>query len=439
MREEASVSRRAAGAGRPRRTPRRTAARASARAARSPAPKTSSTRLPRNSATVRALSLNATSTSRDTFSNSVRTKSAFTSACSRASTRVPISIASTITSARSSRRRPLPRQMDRHAVAHDERFGDDGVAEDGDAGMAEWGGGFHGGGVARYGPHLTERLHRSVNAREGVPAEPRPARATFEPPSPSGSSSSTSSRSTSARPGPPRHSSTSRSDGLRLALEHRLHGPVAAIGTQPDDAARSPPPAAPCRGRRRPARGLRAHSLADGHARYGRAMAAVEVLDTDITTLEVDAIANAANTELLHGGGVGRRDPPRRRPGGGRGVPRGRADRPRRGGRDDRRGHALPLGDPRRDDGAGRPDLGRHHPPRHRRHARAGRRARARSLALSPSARASAASRSTTRRGSRSRRSAGTSTPARARARGLRRPRRGRRAPPSRRRSPPRQ
>ncbi|MBI5105647.1 MAG: macro domain-containing protein [Solirubrobacterales bacterium] len=30
----------------------------------------------------------------------------------------------------------------------------------------------------------------------------------------------------------------------------------------------------------------------------------VEVLDTDITTLEVDAIANAANAQLLHGGGV---------------------------------------------------------------------------------------------------------------------------------------
>jgi O-acetyl-ADP-ribose deacetylase (regulator of RNase III) len=30
----------------------------------------------------------------------------------------------------------------------------------------------------------------------------------------------------------------------------------------------------------------------------------IEVLDTDITTLEVDAIANAANTELLHDGGV---------------------------------------------------------------------------------------------------------------------------------------
>jgi O-acetyl-ADP-ribose deacetylase (regulator of RNase III) len=33
-------------------------------------------------------------------------------------------------------------------------------------------------------------------------------------------------------------------------------------------------------------------------------MAAIEVLDTDITTLDVDAIANAANTDLLHGGGV---------------------------------------------------------------------------------------------------------------------------------------
>ena len=35
-------------------------------------------------------------------------------------------------------------------------------------------------------------------------------------------------------------------------------------------------------------------------------MATVEVLDTDITTLDVDAIANAANTRLLHGGGVAR-------------------------------------------------------------------------------------------------------------------------------------
>jgi O-acetyl-ADP-ribose deacetylase (regulator of RNase III) len=33
-------------------------------------------------------------------------------------------------------------------------------------------------------------------------------------------------------------------------------------------------------------------------------MAAVDVLDTDITTLQVDAIANAANTHLRHAGGV---------------------------------------------------------------------------------------------------------------------------------------
>jgi O-acetyl-ADP-ribose deacetylase (regulator of RNase III) len=33
-------------------------------------------------------------------------------------------------------------------------------------------------------------------------------------------------------------------------------------------------------------------------------MASIEVLDADITQLDVDAIANAANTRLIHGGGV---------------------------------------------------------------------------------------------------------------------------------------
>src|SRR5204863_7927882 len=33
-------------------------------------------------------------------------------------------------------------------------------------------------------------------------------------------------------------------------------------------------------------------------------MVKIEVLDADITQLEVDAIANAANTRLMHGGGV---------------------------------------------------------------------------------------------------------------------------------------
>ena len=33
-------------------------------------------------------------------------------------------------------------------------------------------------------------------------------------------------------------------------------------------------------------------------------MAQLEVMQADVTKLEVDAIANAANTQLMHGGGV---------------------------------------------------------------------------------------------------------------------------------------
>jgi O-acetyl-ADP-ribose deacetylase len=48
----------------------------------------------------------------------------------------------------------------------------------------------------------------------------------------------------------------------------------------------------------------RSRSRDDARSAILRRMATVEVLDTDITTLAVDAIANAANTRLLHGGGV---------------------------------------------------------------------------------------------------------------------------------------
>jgi O-acetyl-ADP-ribose deacetylase (regulator of RNase III) len=85
-------------------------------------------------------------------------------------------------------------------------------------------------------------------------------------------------------------------------------------------------------------------------------MARIDVLDTDITTLEVDAIANAANTELRHGGGVAAaiaraagpeldRESRERAP---IGLGRGR--------RDDGRRDAVALGRPRRDDGARRAD-----------------------------------------------------------------------------------
>ena len=66
----------------------------------------------------------------------------------------------------------------------------------------------------------------------------------------------------------------------------------------------------------------------------------LEVLQTDVTKLEVDAIANAANTDLLHGGGVAAAIS---RAGGAevqRESDEQGADRPRRGGRDHRRRHA---------------------------------------------------------------------------------------------------
>ena len=137
----------------------------------------------------------------------------------------------------------------------------------------------------------------------------------------------------------------------------------------------------------------------------------IQVADTDITRLEVDAISNAANTELRHAGGVAAADHLRGLCGGAARVARQGADRARRGGRDH---GGRPAGDSgsstRCTDGARRPDVGGDHPRGHGLDAAPRRRARRHSRSrLSPSSPASAASRSTRRRASRSTRSAGTS------------------------------
>ena len=125
-------------------------------------------------------------------------------------------------------------------------------------------------------------------------------------------------------------------------------------------------------------------------------MATLEVIEGDITALEVDAIANAANTGLEHGGGVAgaisRAGGPSIQAESDEAGP----DRARRGGRHRRRRAALPLGDPRGDHAPRRPNLGRDHRrgDRERPCGSPTSSARARSL-WSPSVPASAASRST--------------------------------------------
>src|SRR6185369_11474456 len=108
-------------------------------------------------------------------------------------------------------------------------------------------------------------------------------------------------------PRPAPHELDHRVDGLGRPLEHGLGRAVAVVARPARDTA--PVRLAPHRVAEEDA--LHAPGRPDPapngvlvHAEYRKRMAAIEVLDTDITTLDVDAIANAANTRLMHGGGV---------------------------------------------------------------------------------------------------------------------------------------
>ena len=99
---------------------------------------------PKNSATTRALSVNAVSTSRETFSNSLRTNSASSPACSRSSTRAPTSIASATTRTGSSPASSRARTQAAAAGSSTTRLSTmHAPHEHVDAGLAEWRGGFH--------------------------------------------------------------------------------------------------------------------------------------------------------------------------------------------------------------------------------------------------------------------------------------------------------
>ena len=107
-------------------------------------PNTSSTFLPKCSATVRARSVNWASSSREARSNSVFTYSELAAACSRSSTRAPISIASrTVLTGSSPACCALAHQADGAFVREIQVVDHEAVADEGDAGLSEWGGGFH--------------------------------------------------------------------------------------------------------------------------------------------------------------------------------------------------------------------------------------------------------------------------------------------------------
>ena len=140
-------------------------------------------------------------------------------------------------------------------------------SSDVDAGLAEWGGGFHG-----QEPHATDGLDGS--ALSGRRSRARP----------SGSSSvDVDATSTSACPGPARTNVDQRLDGVRRRprTPPRPCRRRSCAPSRPRRAAR--PRGASSRGRRRPARARGAHPAAHGlgHRGYGRQMTATSTVELD--------------------------------------------------------------------------------------------------------------------------------------------------------------
>src|SRR5436189_997303 len=231
------------------------------------------------------------STSLDACSRSCRRTSTLAPACSRSSTRAPISTASATTRAGSS---PASERARTRSVA---------VASSTTTFSM----------ISRPSRAVTRGERRGVAAASmAVQSQARPAtRRNRSADVEAGEALGRLVRHVDRRDlgvaGAVAHERDHRVDSVGRPLEHAFDAAVAAVAR---------PPGHPAPRSLAPHRIAEEHALdapvgahpaphrALAHAEYRRPMAAVEVLDGDITTLEVDAIANAANTRLLHGGGV---------------------------------------------------------------------------------------------------------------------------------------
>ena len=252
--------------------------------------------------------------------------------------------------------RPRAHELGGERVVDDEVLDDHPPEQGGDAGMAKRRGGFHRPSQARpaSGGISGRRSRARPSGASSLDLEPRDLGV--------------------ARPGAAELDQ--RVDRVRLALEHRLDGAVAAVAGPPGHAA--PSRLAPHRIAEEHAlhAPVRAYAPPDSHGdtvdRHGHRRGARHRHHRARGGRDRQRGQHAAAARRRRGG----RDLARRRPGGRRRVGRQGADRARRGGRDDGRRHARAVGHPRRDDGARRADVGRHRAPRDGLHARARGRAR---------------------------------------------------------------